>query len=92
MMRVAAIATSVSSEPSYLDVGCGYGDFLKHVRGIIPKAEGLEIDGSMFYGLGIAKPDHVRISDAHWIDGNYDVIFVGWMEPGQDFRDPISKN
>ena len=92
VMRVAAIARSVSSEPTYLDVGCGYGDFLRHVREIIPKAEGLEIDGSMFYGLGIAKPDHVRISDAHWIDRKYDVIFVGWMEPGQDFRDPISRN
>ncbi|NOJ27652.1 MAG: hypothetical protein DA330_06545, partial [Nitrososphaera sp.] len=28
VMRVVAIAQSVSRDPSYLDVGCGYGDFL----------------------------------------------------------------
>lgn len=90
--RVEAIAKSQSAEPSYLDVGCGYGDFLKHVREFLPKAEGLEIDGSMFYGLGIPKPDFIRIADARWITNEYDVIFVGWMEPGQDFRDVISKS
>ena len=90
-MRVAAIAQSVSGEPTYLDVGCGYGDFLNHVRETIPKAEGLEIDGSMFYGLGIAKPEYITIADANWINRNYDAIFVGWMEPGQDFRDPVAK-
>ena len=91
VMRLTAIARSVSSDPTYLDVGCGYGDFLKHVREMIPKAEGMEVDGSMFYGLGIAKPDYVKIADARWIDRKYDMIFVGWMEPGQDFREPISK-
>jgi SAM-dependent methyltransferase len=89
--RVAAIANSVSSDPSYLDVGCGYGDFLRHVREFIPKAEGLEVDGSMFYSFGIAKPDYIRISDARWVDKKYDLIFVGWMEPGQDFRDSVAK-
>ena len=92
VMRVAAVAKSASSEPTYLDVGCGYGDFLKHVRQVLPKAEGLEKDGSMFYGLGIAMPDYVRIADAHWIEKKYDVIFVGWMEPGEDFRDSVSAN
>jgi hypothetical protein len=92
VLRIAAIARSVSGEPTYLDVGCGYGDFLNHVRGTIPKAEGLEIDGSMFYGLGIAKPEYIKIADARWIERNYDVIFVGWMEPGQDFRDPVAKS
>lgn len=92
VMRVAAIARSVSDDPTYLDVGCGYGDFLKHVREFLPKAEGLEVDGSMFYGLGIAKPDYIRIADARWLDKKYDLIFVGWMEPGQDYRDAVSKN
>ncbi|HEY7506684.1 MAG TPA: hypothetical protein VH621_03700 [Nitrososphaera sp.] len=91
VMRVAAIARSVSDDPSYLDVGCGYGDFLRHVREILPKAEGIEKSESIFYGLGVAKPDHLRIADAHWLDRMYDVIFVGWMEPGQDFRDPLSR-
>jgi hypothetical protein len=92
VMRVAAIAKSVSDDPTYLDVGCGYGDFLKHVREFLPKAEGLEVDGSMFYGLGIARPDYIRIADARWLDKKYDLIFVGWMEPGQDYRDSVSKN
>ena len=92
VMRVAAVAKSISSDPTYLDVGCGYGDFLSRIREGVPKAEGLEVDGSMFYGLGIARPDYVRISDARWLDKKYDIIFVGWMEPGQDFRDSISKS
>jgi hypothetical protein len=92
VMRVAAIARSLSTDPSYLDVGCGYGDFLRHVREILPKAEGIEKNESIFYGLGVVKPDHVRITDAHWLDKRYDVIFVGWMEPGQDFRDPLARS
>jgi SAM-dependent methyltransferase len=91
VMRVAAIARSVSDDPSYLDVGCGYGDFLRHVREILPKAEGIEKSESIFYGLGVAKPDHLRIADAHWLDRMYDVIFVGWMEPGQDFRRNVAR-
>ncbi len=89
--RVAAICRSVSGDPSYLDIGCGYGDFLKHMREVIPKAEGIEKDGGMFYGLGIARPEYVRIADAHWTDKRYDAMFVGWMEPGQDFRDPVAR-
>lgn len=91
VMRVAAVARSVSDSPSYLDIGCGYGDFLRHVREFIPGAEGIEKDGSIFYGLGMAKPEYVRVADAHWLDKKYDLVFVGWMEPGQDFRDPVSK-
>ena len=85
-------AAEGTDNPTYLDVGCGYGDFLRHVRQEIPGAQGLEKDGSMFYGLGIAKPEYIKIADAHWIDSKYDVIFVGWMEPGQDFRDPVARN
>ncbi|HVX02936.1 MAG TPA: hypothetical protein VHA09_07250, partial [Nitrososphaera sp.] len=94
VLRVAAIAKSVSDKPSYLDVGCGYGDFLKRVREYLPEAEGLEKDAGIFYGLGMAKPEYITISDAHWIGGRkkYDVIFVGWMEPGQDFRDPVARS
>ena len=92
VMRVAAMARSISAHPSYLDVGCGYGDFLGHVREFLPKAEGIEKNESIFYGLGVAKPDYIRIADAHWIDRRYDLIFVGWMEPGQDFRDPVARS
>lgn len=92
VMRVVAIAKSISNNPSYLDVGCGYGDFLKRIREFLPSAEGIEKDAGIFYGLGIAKPDYIRIADAYWIDKRYDIIFVGWMEPGQDFRDPVARS
>ena len=92
VLRVVAIAKAVNEKPSYLDVGCGYGDFLKRVREYLPDAEGLEKDAGIFYGLGMEKPEYISIADAHWIDRKYDVIFVGWMEPGQDFRDPIAKS
>jgi hypothetical protein len=92
VLRIAAIAGAISSRPSYLDVGCGYGDFLKHVRELLPDAEGIEKEGGIFYGLGIEKPSYVRIEDAHWINKQYDLVFVGWMEPGQDFRDAVARN
>lgn len=90
--RVVAIAGATNRDPSYLDVGCGYGDFLSHVREFLPGAEGMEKDVDIFYGLGKAKPDHISISDAHWIGRRYEVIFVGWMEPGQDYRDPVANS
>jgi hypothetical protein len=92
VLRVAAMARAISSSPSYLDVGCGYGDFLKHVREFLSDAEGIEKDGGIFYGLRLEKPDYIRIADAHWIDRKYDLIFVGWMEPGQDFRDTVARS
>jgi hypothetical protein len=94
VMRVVAVAKAVSgnNSPSYLDVGCGYGDFLKKVREFLPGAQGLEKDAGIFYGLGMEKPEHITIADAHWIGRKYDAIFVGWMEPGQDFRDSVAKN
>lgn len=92
VMRVAAIARAVNDNPSYLDVGCGYGDFLEHVKEFLPGAQGMEKDAEIFYGLGMEKPAHIAVADAHWIDRRYDAIFVGWMEPGQDFRDPVAKS
>ena len=92
VLRTVAVAKAISSNPRYLDVGCGYGDFLKQVRKFIPSAEGIEKDAGIFYGLGIIKPDYISITDAHWIDKKYDLIFVGWMEPGQDFRSPIARS
>src|SRR5919197_5253951 len=62
VMRLAAIARSLSAQPTYLDVGCGYGDFLEHVRQVIPSAEGIEKDGMIFYALGKQKPEHITIA------------------------------
>jgi hypothetical protein len=92
VLRVVAMAKALSSSPSYLDIGCGYGDFLRHVRGFLPDAEGIEKDGGIFYGLQVEKPDYIRIADAHWVDRKYDMIFVGWMEPGQDYRDSVARS
>jgi hypothetical protein len=65
---------------------------LKRIREFLPRAEGIEKDAGIFYSLAEPKPDYILIADARWIDTRYDVIFVGWMEPGQDFRDPIAQN
>jgi hypothetical protein len=92
VLRIVAIAKGISNNPKYLDVGCGYGDFLRQIRKFIPSAEGIEKDAGIFYGLGIVKPDYIGIADAHWIDKKFDLIFVGWMEPGQDFRDPVARS
>jgi SAM-dependent methyltransferase len=90
--RIVSIAKTISENPTYLDVGCGYGDFLEKIREYIPEAEGIEKSAEIFYSVGRIKPNYIKIADAHnGIDKNYDVIFVGWMEPGVDYRDKISE-
>ncbi|MFY9796997.1 MAG: hypothetical protein WAK17_16440 [Candidatus Nitrosopolaris sp.] len=91
VLRVAAIAKAVSKNPRYCEIGCGYGDFLIKIQQFIPDATGIEKSAGIFYGCNIPKPDYVTIGDARWgIDKNFDIIFVGWMEPGMDFRDAIA--
>jgi hypothetical protein len=89
--RVSAIAKSLSPQPSYVDVGCGYGDFLRHIREFIPGATGIEKEGGIFYTFQLEKPDYISMMPVEAISQPFDVAFVGWMEPGQDFRDPVSK-
>lgn len=91
VVRIAAIAKAISSNPTYLDVGCGYGDFLEKIREYLPNARGVEKNAEIFYACNKPKPDFIEISDAQWaINQDYDVIFVGWMEPGVDFRNKIA--
>jgi SAM-dependent methyltransferase len=91
VIRIFAIAKTISDNPTFLDVGCGYGDFLNKIREYIPEAEGIEKSAEIFYSIGRTKPNYIRIADAYnGIDKNYDIIFVGWMEPGVDYRDKIS--
>ena len=59
VMRVIAIANSISPDPNYIDIGCGYGDFLSKIRQFIPDAIGLEEDTSIFYIFQKPKPDHI---------------------------------
>jgi SAM-dependent methyltransferase len=91
--RIVAIAHAISKgNPSYLDVGCGYGDFLEKIRQYIPNAEGLEKSADIFFKLKKYKPDYIKIGDAYnGLETRYDVIFVGWMEPGVDYRDKIAE-
>jgi len=91
--RIVAIAHAVSKDnPSYLDVGCGYGDFLEKIRQYLPNAEGMEKSADIFFKLKKYKPDYIKIGDAYnGIEKRYDVIFVGWMEPGVDYRDKIAE-
>jgi SAM-dependent methyltransferase len=91
VIRIFAIAKTISENPTFLDVGCGYGDFLNKIREYIPEAEGIEKSAEIFYSIGRTKPNYIRIADAYnGIDKNYDIIFVGWMEPGVDYRDKIA--
>jgi hypothetical protein len=91
VLRVVAIAKAVSNSPGYCDIGCGYGDFLIKIREFISGATGIENSASIFYGCNLPKPDYVTIADARWgIEKKFDIIFVGWMEPGIDFRDAIA--
>jgi hypothetical protein len=89
--RLAAIAKSLSPAPSYVDVGCGYGDFLSKVREFLPKATGIEKEGGIFYSFGIEKPDYISLVPVEGYSQNCDLAFVGWMEPGQDFRRDVSR-
>ena len=90
VMRVVAVAKSISSQPRYLDVGCGYGDFLEKVREFIPNAIGIEND-NIFYNFNMIKPNYIYFQDASLnIDDEFDVIFVGWMDPGIDFRKNVA--
>ncbi len=91
VLRVAALAKSVADNPSYVDVGCGYGDFLKKIRGYLPGATGIEKEGGIFYAFQVAKPDYIDLTPVESLTP-VDVAFVGWMEPGQDFRRFVAKS
>ena len=91
VLRLVSISKAISDDPKYLDVGCGYGDFLNKVREFLGNAIGIERDVRIFYNFNIPKPDYIRIADARWqIEEEYDLIFVGWMDPGVDFTDAVA--
>jgi SAM-dependent methyltransferase len=91
VLRVVALAKSISPNPRYLDVGCGYGDFLEKIREFIPNAIGIEKDAGIFYEFNRVKPNHIQIKDVSLdLNEEYDLIFVGWMDPGVDFRKAVA--
>lgn len=84
-------AVAKNGKPRYIDVGCGNGDFLTKMREFIPNAVGIDNDAKVFYYYNMVKPDYINITDARWgIDHQFDIIFVGWMDPGIDFRDAVA--
>ena len=91
VLRTIQIAKAISPNPSYLDIGCGYGDFLNKVRQLLPNARGIEKNASIFYAFQISKPDYISLMSAEELSESVDVSFVGWMEPGQDFRRFVAK-
>jgi hypothetical protein len=92
VLRVVAIAKAINdNNPSYLDIGCGYGDFLKRVKEYLPGASGVEKEGGIFYALGADKPDYIEVAAVESLSRPVDVAFVGWMEPGTDFRRQVAK-
>ena len=92
VLRVVALAKSISPNPRYLDVGCGYGDFLEKIREFIPDAIGIEKDAGIFYEFNRVKPDFIHIKDVSLdLNEKYDIIFVGWMDPGVDFRKAVAR-
>jgi hypothetical protein len=93
VLRIVSIAKAISAKPKYLDVGCGYGDFLEKIREFIPDANGIEKDGGIFYEFNRVKPDYIQIKDVSLdLNEKYDVIFVGWMDPGVDFRKSVANS
>lgn len=100
ILRIKTIAEAISSNKQnkqikYLDIGCGNGDFIEKIREYIPNAKGIENNIELFYLLaciGRTKPDYIELNDVRYgIDDFYDIIFVGWMDPGQDFRKNIAE-
>ena len=92
IIRLTNIAKAVSSRPTFVDVGCGYGDFLEKIREYLPNAIGVEKEGNIFYAFRKTRPDYIHSTAIEWIENkSYDVAFVGWMEPGQDFRRFVAK-
>ncbi|MFZ0556747.1 MAG: hypothetical protein WAM26_15820 [Nitrososphaeraceae archaeon] len=90
VLRIVTIARAITSNPQYLDIGCGYGDFLNKVIQHIPGATGVEKDASIYYCLNKPKPEHIVSLPIECITQPTDVAFVGWMEPGVDFRPQVA--
>ena len=91
VLRTISISRALSSNPSYVDFGCGYGDYLEKVREYIPTAIGVEAEAGIFYAMQVPKPDFIEVMPVELFDRKADVGFVGWMEPGQDFRAHVAK-
>ena len=93
VLRTVAVARAASSSgsPRYVDFGCGYGDFLSKVREYLPDATGVEKEAGIFYAVMTPRPAYIQAAPAESFAGQVDTAFVGWMEPGQDYRSPVAR-
>jgi SAM-dependent methyltransferase len=91
VFRIVQLALAISDDPKYVDVGCGYGDFLNKVREFLGNAIGIEKETAIFYLLEIQRPDFIYPTAIEWLEGKtFDIAFVGWMDHGVDFREFVA--
>ena len=93
VLRLTSIAKSLSDNPTCIDVGCGNGDFLKRIREYLPKSIGVEQNLLPLYLLKKIKPNFIYSIPIELFiyEHVFDLAFVGWMQPGIDFRKYIAK-
>ena len=92
IFRLVSVAKSISSKPTFVDVGCGYGDFLEKIREYLPYAVGIEEERNIFYAFKKSRPNFIYCTAIELLENQaYDVAFVGWMEPGVDFRKHVAR-
>src|SRR5918912_1169277 len=59
VLRIVEVARAISNKPRYVDIGCGYGDFLNKIREFIPDAIGIEKEISIFYIFQKPRPEYI---------------------------------
>lgn len=98
--RVATIVKAVSEyekkyDQKFLEVGCGNCDFFQKISEFVDGISGYERNPIILYALYKKIPNSIVLTDIKNIKDKdlekFNVIFVGWMDPGEDFRDKISK-
>ena len=93
VLRVISIAKALSENPKYIDIGCGNGDFLRRIRKYLPQSIGIEQNLLPLYLLKKTKPDYIYSIPIEFFTNNhkFDLAFVGWMQPGIDFRKYVAR-
>jgi hypothetical protein len=93
VLRITQVAQAISDDPKYVDVGCGYGDFLNRVRQFLINAIGIEKETAIFYIVGKPRPDYIYHGAIEWFEEQkFDMAFVGWMDNGVDFRQFVARS
>ena len=91
--RIISIAKALSENAKYIDIGCGNGDFLRRIRKYLPHSIGIEQNLLPLYLLKKTKPDYIYSIPIELFTNKhkFDLAFVGWMQPGIDFRKYVAK-